>query len=346
MVKVGINGFGRIGRLTFRYAFDMPEVEVVHVNELLGGAETAAYLIKYDSVHGTWPRKVDNADDHFTVDGQKITFSDKEDFTQVDWKGMGVQIVIDCTGKFLTVAALSPYMDVCGVQRVVVSAPVKEPSVLNVVVGVNDDKLTSDHVICTAASCTTNCIAPVIKVIQEKLGIESGMITTVHNLTGTQPMVDMPNAKKKDLRRCRSGMLNLAPTSTGSATAVAEVFPELKGKLNGHAIRVPMLNASITDLVFVLKTPTTAADVNAMLKAASEEGPLAASAEHGDILGYEPKPLVSTDYVNDVRSSIVDAASTMMVGEKMLKIYAWYDNEAGYSMRTAELARLVARKFF
>lgn len=349
MVKVGINGFGRIGRLTFRYAFDMPEVEVVHVNELLGGAETSAYLVKYDSVHGTWPRAVKHADDgtHFTVDDQKISFSDKEDFTQVDWKSMGVQIVIDCTGKFLTVAALQPYLDVCGVQRVIVSAPVKEKSVLNVVVGVNDHKLTAEHVICTAASCTTNCIAPVIKVIHENLEIESGMITTVHNITGTQPMVDMPNVKKKDLRRCRSGMLNLAPTTTGSATAVAEVFPELKGKLNGHAIRVPMLNSSITDMVFVVKKPVTAADVNGLLKAASEKGsPLAATAEHGDILGFEPQQLVSTDYVNDVRSSIVDAASTMVVGDKMVKIYAWYDNEAGYSMRTAELARLVAKKFF
>ena len=224
MVKVGINGFGRIGRLTFRYAFEMPEVEVVHVNELVGGAETAAYLVKYDSVHGTWPKACASPSaDSFTVDGRSVSFSEKEDFTQVDWAAKGVELVIDCTGKFLTVAALQPYLDTCGVKRVVVSAPVKEPSVLNVVVGVNDEKLTAEHVICTAASCTTNCIAPVIKVIQAELGIESGMITTVHNLTGTQPMVDMANAKKKDLRRCRSGMLNLAPTTTGSATAVAEV---------------------------------------------------------------------------------------------------------------------------
>merc|ERR1719331_1265110 len=186
-----------------------------------------------------------------------------------------------------------PYIDVCGVQRVVVSAPVKEKSVLNVVVGVNDDKLSAEHVICTAASCTTNCIAPVIKVIHESLGIESGMITTVHNLTGTQPMVDMPNAKKKDLRRCRSGMLNLAPTTTGSATAVAEVFPELKGKLNGHAIRVPMLNSSITDMVFNVDKPTTKDAVNAMLKAAAASGPLAPGATHGPVMGFEERPLVS-----------------------------------------------------
>merc|ERR1719197_2327485 len=265
----------------------------------------------------------------------------------VDWKGLGVDLVIECSGVFLTVESLKPYLDVCGVKRVVVSAPVKEKSVLNVVVGVNDEKLNDSHVICTAASCTTNCIAPVIKVIHEQLTIEKGMITTVHNITGTQSLVDMVNTKKKDLRRARSGMLNLAPTTTGSATAVAEVFPELKGKLNGHAIRVPMLNSSITDMVFVVKKPVTAADVNAMLREASLPGsPLAQTEDHGEILGYETKPLVSTDYVNDVRSSIVDAASTMVVGDKMVKIYAWYDNEAGYSMRTAELARLVARKFF
>jgi len=348
MVKVAINGFGRIGRLTFRFAWDMgPDIDIVHVNEILGGAETAAYLVKYDSVHGTWPKAVEHTSDaSFTVDGKTVSFSDKKDFTEVDWKGMGVELVIDCTGKFLTVEKLRPYLDVCGVKRVVVSAPVKEASVLNVVIGVNDDKLDASHVICTAASCTTNCIAPVIKVLHENLTIEKGMITTVHNITGTQSLVDMVNEKKKDLRRARSGMLNLAPTSTGSATAVAEVFPELKGKLNGHAIRVPMLNSSITDMVFVVGRDTSAEEVNAMLQKASLPGSaLAETAEHGAILGYEEKPLVSTDYNNDPRSTIVDALSTMVVMGNMVKVYAWYDNEIGYSMRTAELARMVARRF-
>merc|ERR1712070_1045555 len=213
-------------------------------------------------------------------------------------KALGVELVLDCTGKFTSTEKLLPYINDCGVKRVVVSAPVKEPSVLNVVVGVNDHKLDESHVICTAASCTTNCIAPIIKVIHEQLGIETGMITTVHNITGTQSLVDMVNTKKKDLRRARSGMLNLAPTSTGSATAVAEVFPELKGKLNGHAIRVPMLNSSITDMVFVMKKDVTVEEVNNMLEAASKEGCLAATAEHGPILGFEKKPLVSTDYTN------------------------------------------------
>merc|ERR550514_413072 len=282
----------------------------------------------------------------FTVDGKVVSFSEQKDFKAVDWKGMGVELVIDCSGKFLTTEKLMPYMDECGVKRVVVSAPVKEPSVLNVVVGVNDDKLDSSHVICTAASCTTNCIAPIIKVIHEELTIEKGMITTVHNITGTQSLVDMVNEKKKDLRRARSGMLDLAPTSTGSATAVAEVFPELKGKLNGHAIRVPMLNSSITDMVFIVGRDTSAQEVNQMLEEASKPGgPLAETAEHGAILGFETKPLVSTDYCNDTRSTIVDAESTMVVMGNMVKIYAWYDNEMGYSMRTAELARKVATQF-
>jgi len=345
--KIAINGFGRIGRLTFRFAWDMPELEIVHVNEILGGSETAAYLVKYDSVHGTWTKEVESVDaSSFTVDGKTVTFSDKADFTQVDWKAMGVDLVVDCTGKFVTTEKLKPYLDVCGVKRVVVSAPVKEPSVLNVVVGVNDDKLDDSHVICTAASCTTNCIAPIIKVIHDQLTIEKGMITTVHNITGTQSLVDMVNEKKKDLRRARSGMLNLAPTSTGSATAVAEVFPELKGKLNGHAIRVPMLNSSITDMVFVVGRDTSAAEVNEMLRKASEPGSsLAETDEHGPILGFETKPLVSTDYCGDTRSTIVDAESTMVVQGNMVKIYAWYDNEIGYSMRTAELARKVAKKW-
>ncbi len=348
MVKVGINGFGRIGRTTFRYAWDMPELEIVAVNEIVGGSETAAYLVQFDSVHGTWRghSAVSTSDDAFEVDGKRVAFSEHKDFKDVDWKGLGVELVIECTGVFLTTEKLLPYVDKCGVKRVVVSAPVKEPSVLNVVVGVNEHKLADSHVICTAASCTTNCIAPVIKVVHEQLGIESGMITTVHNITGTQSLVDMPNSKKKDLRRSRSGMLNLAPTTTGSATAVAEVFPELKGKLNGHAIRVPMLTSSNTDMDFNVGRPTTRDEVNALLKAASAAGaPLAATDVHGDVLGFEERPLVSTDYVNDPRSSIVDAASTMVVGGSMVKIYAWYDNECGYSMRTAELARLVAKKW-
>ena len=211
MVKVAVNGFGRIGRHTFRFAWDMPELEIVHVNEILGGAETAAYLVKYDSVHGIWGKEVEKTSDTaFTVDGKTVTFSESKDFKEVDWKGMGVELVIDCTGKFLTTEKLKPYIDECGVKRVVVSAPVKEPSVLNVVVGVNDDKLDDSHIICTAASCATNCIAPVIKVIHEQLTIEKGMITTVQHHRDAVARRH-GEREKKDLRRARSGMLNLAP---------------------------------------------------------------------------------------------------------------------------------------
>mmetsp|Transcript_42656 Transcript_42656/g.83439 ORF Transcript_42656/g.83439 Transcript_42656/m.83439 type:complete len:346 (-) Transcript_42656:163-1200(-) len=341
VVKIGINGFGRIGRLSFRGAWDMPELEIVHVNEIKGGAKTSAYMLQFDSVHGRWTNECREAADgkSFTVGDKKVGFTASETIEGVPWKELGCDMVLECTGNFLTTQALQPYLDM-GVKRVVVSAPVKEPSVLNVVMGVNDHKLTADHVICTAASCTTNCLAPVVKVIHENLVIETGMITTIHNITGTQALVDMcDTGKKQDLRRGRSGMTNLSPTSTGSATAIAEVFPELKGKLNGLAVRVPLTNGSITDCVFNVQKSTTKEEVNALLKAASESAPLKG------YLGFEDRPLVSTDYVNDNRSSIVDADCTMVVQGNMVKIYAWYDNEWGYSMRMADLARKVAKDY-
>ena len=302
------------------------------MNELIGGAETGAYLLTYDSIHGTWGKAIESAadDKSFSVDGKTVSWSAEKSIDAVDWKGMGVQIVCDCTGVFLTKAKLQPYFDV-GVQRVVVSAPVKEAGVLNVVMGVNDDLLTDEHTICTAASCTTNCLAPVVKVVHEQLKIKHGAITTIHNVTGTQPLIDMVMTKKKDLRRCRSGMTNLVPTSTGSATAIAEIFPELKGRLNGLAIRVPLLNASITDCVFEVEKSTTKEEVNDMMRSAAEAGQLKG------ILGFETKSLVSCDYTNDERSSIVDAECTTVVDGTCVKIYAWYDNEWGYSKRMAEL---------
>lgn len=338
----------------------------MHVNEAIGGSETAAYLLTYDSIHGTWrEHNVENGSDDasFTVDGRTVKFSADTSPSSVSWD---VDIVCDCTGKFLSWDALSPYLS-NGAKKVVVSAPVKgDDRVLNVVMGCNDDLL-ADHAMCTAASCTTNCLAPVVKVIKENLGIKHGVITTVHDVTGTQPIIDMPMTKKKDLRRCRSGMTNLAPTTTGSATAITVIYPELKGKLNGIAVRVPMLNASITDCVFEVERETTVEEVNGLIKAAATEGPLKG------ILGFETKPLVSSDYVNDVRSSIVDAATTMVVDGTCVKLLCWYDNgehypgtplvaalrcglnigsptilasifsEAGYSMRMAELVAKVAR---
>lgn len=334
MVKCAVNGFGRIGRLAFRYAWDDPTLEIVHVNDVCS-CESAAYLVQYDSVHGTWEKKVELNDTGFTVDGTQVTFSQEKDFTKIDFCTMGVELVLDCTGKFLTVDTLSPYFETCGVKQVVVSAPVKEEGALNVVLGCNHTKLNGQKLV-TNASCTTNCLAPVVKVIQENFGIIHGCITTIHDVTGTQTLVDMPNTKKSDLRRARSGMLNLCPTSTGSATAIVEIYPELKGKLNGLAVRVPLLNASLTDCVFEVERSVTTEEVNAALKAASESGPLKG------ILGFEEKALVSTDYTNDTRSSIIDALSTQVIDGTMVKIYAWYDNEAGYSKRMAELCHIVA----
>ena len=337
MVKCAVNGFGRIGRLVFRYAWDDPTLEIVHVNDLCS-CESAAYLVQYDSVHGTWDRKVEQADDGngFTVNGKLVTFSQEKDFQNVDFAAMGVELVMECTGKFLTVNTLLPYLEKCAVKQVVVSAPVKEDGALNVVLGCNHQLLSPETTLVTNASCTTNCLAPVVKVVQENFGIVHGCITTIHDVTGTQTLVDMPNTKKSDLRRARSGMVNLCPTSTGSATAIVEIYPELKGKLNGLAVRVPLLNASLTDCVFEVEKPVTKEEVNAALKAASESGPLRG------ILGYEEKPLVSTDYTNDTRSSIIDALSTQVIDGTMVKIYAWYDNEAGYSKRMAELVHIVA----
>lgn len=335
MVKCAVNGFGRIGRLVFRYAWEDPELEIVHVNDLCS-CESAAYLVKYDSVHGTWQKEVETTEGGFTVDGKLVTFSQEKDFTNIDFASMGVELVMECTGKFLKVDVLKPYLDKCGLKQVVVSAPVKETGALNVVLGCNHEKLSSETTIVTNASCTTNCLAPIVKVVKENFGIKHGCITTIHDVTGTQTLVDMPNTKKSDLRRARSGMVNLAPTSTGSATAIVEIYPELKGKLNGLAVRVPLLNASLTDCVFEVERAVTVEEVNAALKAASESGPLKG------ILGYEVKPLVSTDYTNDTRSGIVDALSTQVIDGTMVKIYVWYDNEAGYSKRMAELCNIVA----
>ena len=243
----------------------------------------------------------------------------------------GVDVVIDCTGVFKSQAALAPYF-AAGVKKVVVSAPVKDGPTANIVYGVNQDVYDPEaHQIITAASCTTNCLAPVVKVLHESIGISHGSITTIHDVTNTQTIVDRP---AKDLRRARSALNSLIPTTTGSATAITLIYPELKGRLNGHAVRVPLLNASLTDCVFEMQRGTTVEEVNALFKAAAD-GPLKG------ILGYEPRPLVSTDYTNDTRSSIVDALSTMVVNDTQVKVYAWYDNEMGYAHRLVDVACMV-----
>ena len=328
-IKVGINGFGRIGRLALRAAFDWPELEFVAINDVAGDCATLAHLLEFDSIQGRWNHSVQVEGDEMIIAGQRIKTTQQKAIDAVDWSGCDV--VIEATGVHRKTAFLNQYL-AQGVKRVVVSAPVKEEGVANIVVGVNDEIFNPDlHRIVTAASCTTNCIAPIVKVIHEKLGIEQSAFTTIHDLTNTQTILDAPH---KDLRRARACGMSLIPTTTGSATAIVEIFPELAGKINGHAVRVPLANASLTDIIFDVKSDTTAEEVNALLKEASQ-------GELQGILGFEERPLVSIDYRGDQRSTIVDALSTMVVGKRMVKIYAWYDNEMGYATRTAELVRTV-----
>lgn len=328
-IKVGINGFGRIGRLALRAAFDWSEIEFVHINDVAGNAETLGHLLEFDSVQGRWHHEVSVDNGDIVINDQRISTSKNASIADTDWSGCDV--VIEATGVHRKTSFLNQYLDQ-GVKRVVVSAPVKEEGIANIVVGVNDHIFDpATHKIVTAASCTTNCIAPVVKVIHEKLGIAQASFTTIHDLTNTQTILDAPH---KDLRRARACGMSLIPTTTGSATAIVEIFPELKDKINGHAVRVPLANASLTDIIFDVKKDTTPEEVNALLKEASE-------GELKGILGFEERPLVSIDYKGDQRSTIVDALSTMVVGTRMVKIYAWYDNEMGYATRTAELVRNV-----
>ena len=331
-IKVAINGFGRMGRLAFRAAWDWPEFEIVHINEKAGDAATAAHLLNFDSVHGRWAHNVESDDKGLIINGQSISFSQNTAIEETSWHKLGVDIVLECTGKFKAKEVLAPYLQQ-GVKKVVVSAPVKDGT-LNIVMGVNDQLYDPDvHHIVTAASCTTNCIAPVVKVIHEHFGIKHGSITTIHDMTNTQSILDEYH---QDLRRARASALSLIPTSTGSATAITEIFPELKGKLNGIAVRVPLANASLTDCVFEVEQPVTVESVNAQLKAAAE-GSLKG------ILAYQVKPLVSADYTNDTHSCTVDALSTMVVNGTQVKILLWYDNEIAYVHRMMELTRKIAQ---
>jgi glyceraldehyde 3-phosphate dehydrogenase len=328
-IRVGINGFGRMGRLTLRAAWGQSDLQFVQINDPSGDAATFAHLLNFDSVHGRWAHEAVADGNDIVIDGVRIPLTGNKELAATDWSGCDV--VVEASGKFKKPDVLQPYLDQ-GVKRVVVTAPIKAEGTLDVVVGVNHDRFDPQkHRIVSAASCTTNCLAPVVKVIHEGLGIRHGSLTTIHCLTNTQVIVDAPH---KDLRRARACGESLIPTSTGSATAIAEIFPELKGRLNGHAVRVPLVVASLTDCVFEVERPTTVEEVNGLLQAAAE-GPLKG------VLGFETRPLVSIDYRTDPRSGIVDALSTMVVNGTQVKIYAWYDNEWGYVNRTAELVRLV-----
>jgi glyceraldehyde 3-phosphate dehydrogenase len=330
-VKVGVNGFGRIGRLTLRALWGSDTVQFVQINDPGGNANTLAHLLNYDSVHGKWAHLAESDGEFIVVGSQRIKCTSNRRVEDTDWSAC--DIVIEASGRFRTKEALNIYLKQ-GVNRVVVSAPVKEEGILNVVMGVNDDLYNKElHTIITAASCTTNCLAPVVKVIDKGLGIKRGSFTTIHNITNTQTILDAPH---KDLRRARACGMSLIPTTTGSATAIIEIFPQLQGKLDGHAIRVPLANASLTDCVFEVGRETSVNEVNNLLKHAADNS-------LSGILGYEEKPLVSIDYRTDPRSSIVDALSTMVVQGTHVKLYLWYDNEWGYANRLSELVELIAQ---
>lgn len=328
MTVYALNGLGRMGKLALRPLLERG-AKIAWINDAVGDTAMQAHLLEFDTVHGRWDAAFSHDAGSVTIDGTRLPFIGTSRIEDLPLDG--VDVVIDCTGKFKSEAKLTPYFN-AGVKKVVVSAPVKDGPTANIVIGVNDDTYDpNQHRIVTAASCTTNCLAPVVKVIHEKLGIKHGSMTTIHDVTNTQTIVDRP---AKDLRRARSALNSLIPTTTGSATAITLIYPELKGRLNGHAVRVPLLNASLTDCVFEVERATTAEEVNAFFKAAAE-GPLKG------ILGYEERPLVSADYTNDTRSSIVDAPSTMVVNGTQVKIYTWYDNEMGYAHRLADVALMV-----
>lgn len=328
MTTYALNGLGRMGKLALKPLVERG-AKVAWINDSVGDPEMIAHLLEFDTVHGRWDAEFAFDADSITINGTRLPFVGSKSIADLPLDG--VDVVIDCTGVFKTEAKLAPYFD-AGVKKVVVSAPVKDGPTANIVIGVNDDTYDpASHHIVTAASCTTNCLAPVVKVIHENLGIKHGSMTTIHDVTNTQTIVDRP---AKDLRRARSALNSLIPTTTGSATAITLIYPELKDRLNGHAVRVPLLNASLTDCVFEVERETTAEEVNALFKAASLGG-------LNGILGYEERPLVSTDYTNDTRSTIVDALSTMVVNGTQVKIYAWYDNEMGYAYRLIDVATMV-----
>ena len=314
-----------------RAAYDWDDVEIIKINDPAGNAETLAHLLNFDSVHGIWQHQAQHAEGDIVINGKAIACSRNRNIVDTDWSDCDV--VIEASGVMKSKALLNAYLEQ-GVKRVVVTAPVKEAGILNIVMGVNEQEYdATQHRIVTAASCTTNCLAPVVKVIHEKIGIKHGSMTTIHDITNTQTILDAPH---KDLRRARACGMSLIPTTTGSATAITHIFPELKGKLNGHAVRIPLANASLTDCVFELQRPTTEQEVNNYLKASAE-------GELKDILGFEERPLVSIDYKTDPRSCIVDAPSTMVVNGTQVKLYVWYDNEWGYANRTAEIVRMVGK---
>lgn len=333
-IKVGINGFGRMGRLIMRAAFDWPEIEFIQINDPAGDAATLAHILNFDSIHGRWYLNATAKNEQINIANKQLIISHNKTIGETDWSAC--DIVIEASGVMRDKEKLQAYFEQ-GVKKVLVTAPMKvsknDTDIVNIVMGVNQHLYNANtHTIVTAASCTTNCLAPVVKVLQDNIGIKHGSMTTIHDITNTQTILDAPH---KDLRRARACGQSLIPTTTGSAKAITDIFPELKGKLNGHAVRVPLANASITDCVFEMNRKVTVEEINQLMATAAQ-------GELKDILGYEERPLVSVDYKTDPRSVIVDALSTMVISDTQLKMYLWYDNEWGYANRSAELMKLVA----
>lgn len=332
MIRVGINGFGRIGRLVFRAALNHPEIEVVAVNDLTD-ANMLAHLLKYDSVHGVLPEEVEVMDNGFRVGDKEVKVTAERDPANIPWAAMGIDLVVEATGRFTKAEDARKHLE-AGAKKVVISAPAKDEDI-TIVMGVNEEKYDpAVHTIISNASCTTNCLAPVAKVLQEKFGIKRGLMTTVHAYTNDQQILDLPH---KDYRRARAAAESIIPTTTGAAKAVALVLPELKGKLNGFAMRVPTPNVSVVDLVVELETKSSVEEINAVLKEASEN-------ELKGIMDYNELPLVSRDYNGNPASSTVDGLSTMALDGDMVKVVAWYDNEWGYSNRVVDLLDFIASK--
>ncbi|MGD6776539.1 type I glyceraldehyde-3-phosphate dehydrogenase [Sutcliffiella horikoshii] len=331
-VKIGINGFGRIGRNVFRAALKNNDVEVVAVNDLTD-ANMLAHLLKYDSVHGKLAADVKVDGDNLVVDGKTIKVTAERDPAKLSWGELGVEVVVESTGFFTKRADAAKHLE-AGAKKVIISAPASDEDI-TIVMGVNEDKYdAANHNVISNASCTTNCLAPFAKVLNDKFGIKRGMMTTVHSYTNDQQILDLPH---KDYRRARAAAENIIPTTTGAAKAVSLVLPELKGKLNGGAMRVPTPNVSLVDLVAELDKDVTAEEVNAAFKAAAE-------GELKGILGYSEEPLVSGDYNGNPESSTIDALSTMVMEGNMVKVISWYDNESGYSHRVVDLAKYIAAK--
>lgn len=332
-VRVGINGFGRMGKLGLRAGWKREGLEFVHINEIKGDAACHAHLLEFDSIQGRWDQNIFFDDNSISIHGHTLGFSSQFFPEDVNWGDLGIDLLIDCSGHFKTPETIQPYF-VQGIKKVLVSAPVPDPA-LNIVYGINhhlyDPRI---HHIVSAASCTTNCLAPVISVMHQDIGIKHGLMTTIHDITNTQTIVDKGH---NDLRRARACSQSLIPTTTGSAKAITRIFPELDGKLNGLAVRVPLLNASLVDFVFEANNKTTIKEVNSLLKQASLN-------DLNGILGYEERPLVSVDFQGDDRSAIIDSLSTMVNDETQVKILAWYDNEWGYVNRLMDIAQMIANK--